>query len=515
MNEKKRIQHASDEVMDEESLFSELEKIGKMFSGQEPESGTAVEGDLEPDSDPMEADREVDSDSTEQIPLLSGGNLVDTLIKTVEERGNVHETVRDIVHETVKDFLGDMKAAPDGTDPLSSDGYQLIHEKRKELYALMENLDQELAGKSTEEVAAYFGSLLNMQSQLCLQKTEGVIAVRTRLIHFFPTMKSLTGATDWLRQEITLIFSPEEITAMRSKFAEMPASDPLKGFFTTVLDSAYDVVQYNELTGFLMLELTQYFLKKLEDNGYGDTPQAQEFKERHARSLISLKKAIGDLREIERIVSQHLEERPVLKDLPKYLRALIQIKLGLLDESHLTKTIRLIHRCLGDYARARSVVAFDFNRLPSFQHGVRLRQSIILNLHRDVLEYTGKQFEKEFRSVKREFEMMMKEIEASSEILVPGSPEYDELMRRKAFLQEKLEKHRRKLDVVKSQERLVDVQHKLVTHSIKRFTKNVSLHQKIEEELKSRAKVDPEKTRTISPPKEKNISRMVMAKRRS
>jgi len=507
MNEKKRNQPAPDEWMEDESLFAELEKIGKMFSNEPTGSEPLPE---------VETDLEPEADSPEPSRWLSGGDLVETLVKTVEERGNVHETVRDLVHDAVKDFYADQEApAPDEAPPPTESTCQLIQKKRRELYTLMENLDQEMAGKTPEEAAAYFGSLLNMQSQLCLQKTDGVIAVRTRLIHFFPTVKTLTGATDWLRQEITLIFSPEEITAMRSKFADMPAGDPLKGFFTLVLDSAYDVVRYNEMTGFLMLELTQYFLKKLDDNGYGDTPQALEFKERHERSLVSLKKAIGDLREIERIVNQHLEERPVLKELPKYLRALIQIKLGLLHESHLAKTIRLIRRCLGDYARARGVVAFDFNRLPSFQHGVRLRQSIILNLHRDVLEFMGKQFEKEFRGVKREFEQMIKEIEASSEVLVPGSPEYEELMRRKAFLQEKLEKHRRKLDVVKSQERLVDVQHEMITHSIKRFTKNVSLHQKIEEELKARTKVDPEKTRSNSPPTEKNVSRMVMAKRRS
>ena len=38
---------------------------------------------------------------------------------------------------------------------------------------------------------------------------------------------------------------------------------------------------------------------------------------------------------------------------------------------------------------------------------------------------------------------------------------------------------------------------------------------KIEEELKARAKIDPEKTRLPAPPSEKTVSRMVMAKRRS
>ncbi|NPU99516.1 MAG: hypothetical protein HPY51_20190 [Candidatus Omnitrophica bacterium] len=505
MNDKKRIPKTADAWRESESLLADLERIGKMFS------------DPDPDTVPDEAAAMDPGARTEESsPVASHEKIVEALVKTVEVSGNVHETVRELVHETVKDFYEAKNPPPgEGTEPPALDGFELMRQRRNELNAIMENLDRELAGKSPEEVAAYFNSLLDLQGQLCLQKTEGVIAVRTRLIHFFPTVKSQPGVVDWLRQEITLIFSPEEISAMRAKFTSMPAGDPLKAFFTTVLDSAYDVVQYNELTGCLLLEMTQYFLKKLEEHGFGETPKTLEFKERHERSRIALKKAIGDLRDIERVVNQHLEERPVLKELPKYLRALIQIKLGLLDHSYLARTIRLIHRCLGDYARARSAVAFDFNRLPSFQHGVRLRQSIILNLQKDVLEYMGKQFEKEFRHVQREFDQMLEEIEAASEVLLPGSPEYEAVMRRKAVLQEKLEKHRRQLDIVKSQARLVDVQHQLITHSIKRFTKNVALHQKIEEELKARAKIDPEKTRPPAPPSEKTISRMVMAKRRS
>jgi hypothetical protein len=91
-----------------------------------------------------------------------------------------------------------------------------------------------------------------------------------------------------------------------------------------------------------------------------------------------------------------------------------------------------------------------------------MRQSIILNLHKDILEYTGELFEKEFcRSAGIKTDDG--EIEASSEQMDPNSPEYEEMMQRKALIQKKVEEQRRKLDIVKSQEKLVDVQHTSVT----------------------------------------------------
>ena len=131
----------------------------------------------------------------------------------------------------------------------------------------------------------------------------------------------------------------------------------------------------------------------------------------------------------------------------------------MLPQKMVPELIEIVRSKQGAYARARGAVAFDFNRLPSFQHGVRLRQSAILNLHKDVLQFTGKMFEEEFSQAQHEFEAMMSDIEAASETLDPNSPEYEQMLRQKELLQKKISEHRRKLDVVKSQERLVDVQH--------------------------------------------------------
>lgn len=492
----------------------ESQNVGQ--NNKQPDKGFRLDDIFEVEKIFKEAEKEeedLERDAIEEEETFEDESerLSNALIEKIERGGNIQEALREVIHSSVKSSYED-KDSFSQKDPTQDDGFKIIESKRKELYSLLENIDGQLAGKSTKEVTAYFVSLLDIQSQLCLQKTEGVIAIRTRLYNFFPSLVQKGGQA--MRQEITLIFSPEEVKAMRMRFADMADDDPLKPFFTSTLDQAYDVVQYNEMSGNLLLEMSNYFLNKLATNGYGNTTKAVEFKERHERARLSLQKAIGELREIEMVINRHLSEREVLVEFPKFLRALIQIKLGLLPAKHTNRILQQIQNSLGNYARARSAVAFDFNRLPSYQHGVRLRQSIILNLHKDILEYTGELFEKEFLSVQEELKQMMEEIEASSEQMDPNSPEYEEMMQRKALIQKKVEEQRRKLDIVKSQEKLVDVQHTLCNEAIQRYNKQEALLKKVDEELNSRTQIDPEKVRKIGPASKKKTSRMVMAKRR-
>lgn len=431
------------------------------------------------------------------------------ILQKAEGGGYVHEAVRDVVYDSLKTVYTDSTKFDQ-----SSTGKEYgaaVNQKKGELYDILENLDTELAGKDVSEVAATFSSLLNIQSQLCLQKTDGVISIRTRLFQFFlsPAQKSTIPSA--LRQEITLIFSPEELYAMRARTQDMKEDDPLKDFFTSVLDQAYDVVQYNELTGNLLLEMTNYFMNKLQSNGYGNSSKFAEFMERFERAKMSLKKALTELKEIERVVDNHLIERPILMELPRLLRQLIHIKIGLLDTRLIRRILDQIQSCMGEYARARAAVSFDFNRLPSFQHGVRLRQSIILNLQRDVLRYTGQVFEQEFQHVKAEFERMMEDIEASSGELQPGTPEFEEMLKKKSIVQKKLEEQRRKLDVVKSQERMVNVQHAMVGQAIKRYQKDEAIQKKLEEQMQQ-VKIDDNKTRKVEDPAAAKTPRRVMAK---
>lgn len=423
---------------------------------------------------------------------------------------NIHETVRDLIF---KDLSFDQEDDIDPDTGEKIDGLRIVKEKRKELYDLLDNIDKQIEGKSIKEVSAVFTSMLDINNQLCLQKTDGVISIRTRLFQFFSPGASKANIQPSLRQEISLIFSPEEIKSIRSRSTDMDDEDPLKPFFTMIIDQAYDVVQYSETTGYLLLEMTNYFLNKLNGAGFGDTPKVVEFKERKDRAKLSLEKSIDDLKHVEAQVQHHMRERPVLLELPKLLRALIQVKIGLMDRKAIPRILQQIQSRLGDYARARSAVAFDFNRVPGFQHSVRLKQSIILNLHTDMLKYMGEVFEQEFRAVKEELERIAADIAAATETMDPNSPEYQEMLKKKAQLQRKVEMQRRRMDVLRSQQKLVDVQHNMIGQAIQRYNDQEAIHKKLDEQLQNRTTIDTNTPTNVTPTKRK-ISRMVMGSKR-
>lgn len=467
------------------------------------------------DEDEDEDESDFDFDDEDVVRPENKEDREKLYARKLSSADNLHETLRDLVFEPVKKDV----SAKDGSDSESDesvDGFELVKNKRQELYEMLDNLDATLMDKSVQDVAAVFSSLLEINNQLCMQKTDGVISIRARIFQFFTPESKSTTVSKSMRQEISLIFSPEEIQAMRSHLLNMEEDDPLKPFFAMVLDQAYDVVQYSEMTGYLMLEMASYFLNKLDKEGYGDAPKVLEFHERRQRAESSLEKAIDDLKNVETLINRHLKERPVLLELPRFLRRLIQVKLGLEDRKVIPILLHGIKERLGEYARARSAVAFDFNRVPSYQHSVRLRQSIILNLHKDILKYTGEIFEKEFLAVKEEFERSLADMEATMAEADPNSPEYKAIMKQKMMIQAKLEQQRKKLDVVKSQQRLVDVQHTMVRQAIDRYKANEATNQRLEEKLNERPKQIESNVPTNITPSKKKISRMVMAgKRRS
>ncbi len=114
--------------------------------------------------------------------------------------------------------------------------------------------------------------------------------------------------------------------------------------------------QYNEMTGHLLLEISRYFLNKLKDSGYEQSSKYVEFKGRHERSKFSLMKAIDELREMEQTIDNHIRKRPVLVELPKFLRELIHIKLGIIPATKTPQVVKNIQSCVGEYTRARSAV---------------------------------------------------------------------------------------------------------------------------------------------------------------
>lgn len=236
--------------------------------------------DLSPDTDTKEVEKpsqkiptleeevEEDLESTSQE---AKEHKTQKMLETLTATQNIHETVRDLIFKDLS-FDQDDDVNPETGEKI--DGLRIVKEKRKELYELLDNIDKQIEGKSIKEVSAVFTSLLDINNQLCLQKTDGVISIRTRLFQFFSPGNSKANIQPALRQEISLIFSPEEIKSIRSRSSDMDDEDPLKPFFTMIIDQAYDVVQYSETTGYLLLEMTNYFLNKLNGAGFGDTPKS-------------------------------------------------------------------------------------------------------------------------------------------------------------------------------------------------------------------------------------------------
>lgn len=435
-------------------------------------------------------------------------------IHDIGNSDNIHEAIRDIVHDTIKPknhvHKPNTSKKPEESASSTAD---IVQAKRDELYQILGNLDEHVKGKSPKEITAFFSSLLDIQSQLSLQKTDGVITVKIRMSDYFDAPKGeMTSSI--LSHEINMIYTPEEIQAIRANLKDMDEENPMRDFFANVLDQAYDSAQYDEVTGLTMLEMTDYFLQQLEKNGYGDTKEFRAFKERHKKAKVSLKNALDELRSVEGQLNEHIQSYPVLKQLPVYLRVLIQIKMGMVDKKFAPVFIQKVNDAIRDYSRVRGVVAFDFKRLPSHQYAVKRRQDIILNLQKDVLQFTGQKLEGEFADFEADFKRMVEEIETNSQSLSPGSKEYRDLMARKTQLQEEFDVRTKQLDVVKSQEKMMDVQHQMIKRSMDRFEKEGSMHKRIENVLKERKK--PEIKVDDAPQKEEKakINRMVTVDRR-
>lgn len=436
--------------------------------------------------------------------------LIQTIIKRIREGKSVHEVIRDTVQEGVGEAYKSADYREYVQDMYHERDYEsLVKQKRDELYAILDDLDNQLQGKDFKEATAIFSSLLDIQNQVCIQKTEGLIVIRTRLQHFFAADSGGGGVPKEFRQEISLIFTPDEVHAIRLRLSEMEESDPLKSFFTMILDQAFDVIEHSELSGSLLIEMTRYFLNRLHMHGFGDNAQVSDFQSRHERSKLQMKKSLDDLKHLEALLNRHIRERPILKEFPVLLRKLIKIKLGLLDESLTNHILYTVKSKLGEYARARGAVSFDFNRLPSHQHGVRLRHSIILNLQKDILRFTAKNLQKEFEAAERELQKILGDIEAQSKELDPKSPEFQELLRLKTMAQQRLEASRKRLDILSSQMNLVDCQHHFVRQAVKRYqeTENSLLSEEAIEKVK-RPKLEYSKLDVDSARRREN-SRMV------
>ncbi len=62
---------------------------------------------------------------------------------------------------------------------------RLLKQRKKKLYELLDNMDQHVEGKNMQDVTSMFTSLLDIQNQLCLQKTDGIITVPCPALSLF------------------------------------------------------------------------------------------------------------------------------------------------------------------------------------------------------------------------------------------------------------------------------------------------------------------------------------------
>lgn len=430
--------------------------------------------------------------------------LLEQLIPRMHLGEDMREIIRQEIHKRVKRSFSDHEVF--GHHVTIKD----VNHRMQELYDIFDHMDDHLLGKDVEEVSAFFSSLLEIVSQLCLQHTDGMIVVRTRLQNFFDPASVSQAVPRELMQEVNLLFSPEEVMALHMRLPDIPDDDPFKQLFTTILDQSYNMIRFNEMSGNLMLLMSNYFLTKLKDKGYENDPKVLECKERHTRSKQAFQKALLDLKVLESTINQHIQTRPVLSEFPKYLRLLLQIKAGLTNPSFLERILQSIRNRCGEYALARKTAAFDFNKLPSYQHELHIRQAVVLTVQKDILSYTMKILGNEFACVKQNLERLIQDMEVLSETLDPSSPKYQEILAKKAELQSRVELSRKKVDVVRSQLSLVDVQYKLVKQTIQQYKEQNS------SQLSSADLNVPSKIRTILPKhaaQQSKQQRMVMAKK--
>lgn len=433
-----------------------------------------------------------------------------SILSHVKPGKEFREAVRGAIHEKVG-FGGASKAPVSGGGPAASGADEhAVEGKNRELREMLDGLDGWVRDLDMASALKVFSALLEVQSQICSVKTGGVIVVRTRLESFFPIPAGHDPNKPRRDQEIGILFAPEEVRAIQSKLESVAFRDPFRPFLAAIIEEARDSLRFNELAGLLLLNMTGYFIARLEAAGHADTVEDYDFRERHERAARSFAAAAGELRDAERAVESHLARRPVLSELPAQLRKLIQIRIGLLDAKHTHETLRRVASLSKDYLRAKGAAAIDFNRLGALQQTLRIRERAMLALQRDILARTAEAFEKEYESAREDCDRLLGDLGTALEKLDSGSPGYLERLERKAALRQREEESRRRLDVVRSQAALAEIVHQMVDGAIGRHREKYGGGGEIPKRNPPEAGGKNEAT----PMKKKSIHRMARSRRR-
>jgi hypothetical protein len=425
-------------------------------------------------------------------------------IQEFEYRG-LNEVVFDKLKESLRREL-------DENEQVKSDEYLereiLLRGQRNALYDALEDL-QFSNISNTSEALEIFRSLLDIQTQICTRRSENFIPIRIRNSDLLPRYCHTLYKKEFLQEEICLIFSEDDIQKIKFHSEELDIDDPLNTFYKIVIDQSFDYIQYNEMTGRLLQEMTYYFLKKLKKKGFGKKPEVLDFQHRFFRYESSFDKELEELHFVEQEVDDQYRKFPVLEEIPRMFRGLIQIRIGRLSPRFMKRILSFIDSKMDEYSRARRAVSFDFTRLYSHQYALLTRQRCFLNLLKDILNFFMRISENEFHEVRKKFEEITTEIEKYAENMEPDSAEYKNLMKEKIQFQQKMKEQLRKVENLRKYQKLVQSQNgriKVVMERIRKKENIQGFH------VKSVRKIN------ISPidrtPSKRGISRMVMARRR-
>lgn len=437
---------------------------------------------------------------------------VSELFRKIEESANIHESLRDVIFSTFRSVGENVELSDSDPNPKFDDPRQLVLSKREELHEIVSNLDQHIQGKSEQEVAMFFSSLLDIYNQLYQYSTNGVVSIKIQPIQYITPPRDQIPPPIFYT-EITMVYTPEEIRAIQSSLDYIDKKHPLYRFFIGILDQAFDVNHFNEVSSFLLLEIANYLIHRLENSGKAASDVLEDFRSRHERLSRNLDKTVKELLQLEVKVNDQITKYPAISLIPNLVRSLILIKLGLVPVSHAPEIIKKIGKYLKTYNQSKRIVAYDFNLLKTLQEELLRKQQFILKLQSDILNYTALHAEEGFAVFLLEYERIILEVETKTAQLDPKSNEYQKALEQKSMLEIEYQKRRRELNVLECQKSLAEVQKTMVESALTRFNEEGSVHGRIYEVLKgaSKYKINIEKPELE---KKESIHRMVTAAKR-
>ncbi len=440
---------------------------------------------------------------------------ISDLFYKIEKSANLHESLREVIFSTFRS-VDEPIGLPGEDEAKISDPRQLVQSKREELHEILQNLDEHLQGKSEQEVAVFFSSLLDIHNQLYQFSTSGVISVKIQPIDYITPPRDQIPPPIFYT-EISMVYTPEEIRAIQRSLDLIDSKHPLYRLFIGILDQAFDVNHFNEVSSYLLLEIADYLIQQLVNYEKTETEVLENFRRRHDRLSKSLDKTVREFLDLEVRINEYMTKYPALNLIPNLIRSLILIKLDIVPPNLAPDIIKRIGRHLKDYNQSKRIVAYDFSLMQSMQEEMLRKQHNILNLQSDVLNYTAEHMEEGFAKFLPEYERIMMEIETKTTRLDTSSDEYKKVIDQKAALEDDYKKRRKEIDVINSQKSLAEVQSSMVESALSRLTEEGSVHGRIYDVLKGASKrkikivKQPEKAKEDS---KDQVKRMASATKR-